>query len=164
MENEKEKLEKLREIIGEILYGINSDFKYRGHGYNLGMWSTSDEDELKWAALEKPNGPNEIDIAMFRVTVCLPNRFGIQIKVEMFPSSIYELDSTNHRMKDNEIEEYENSLPIDAEKIIHNYAYQMKSANELNCNTVMKKDRIRITESQLEKVIKDTMKRILREH
>ena len=28
MENEKEKLEKLREIIGEILYGINSDFKY----------------------------------------------------------------------------------------------------------------------------------------
>ena len=78
----------------------------------------------------------------------------------MFNSS----DSTNHRMKDNEIEEYENSLPIDAEKIIHNYAYQMKSANELNCNTVMKKDRIRITESQLEKVIKDTLKRILREH
>ena len=53
MENEKEKLEKLREIIGEILYGINSDFKYRGHGNNLGMWSTSDEDELKWTALEK---------------------------------------------------------------------------------------------------------------
>ena len=51
-------------------------------------------------------------------------------------------------------------MPIDAEKIIHNYAYQMKSANELNCNTVMKKDRIRITESQLEKVIKDTLKRI----
>lgn len=67
-------------------------------------------------------------------------------------------------MKDNEIEEYENYLPIDAEKIIHNYAYQMKSDNELNCNTVMKKDRIRITESQLEKVIKNTLKRILREH
>ena len=90
MESEKEKLEKLREIIGEILYGINSDFKYRGHGYNLGMWSTSDEDELKWAALEKPN--------------------------------------------------------------------------ELNCNTVIKKVYIRIKESQLEKVIKNTLKRILREH
>ena len=92
MENEKEKLEKLREIIGEILYGINSDFKYRGHGNNLGMWSTSDEDELKWTVLEKPDGPDEIDLAMFRVTVYLPNRFGIQIKVEMFPCSIYEWD------------------------------------------------------------------------
>ena len=67
-------------------------------------------------------------------------------------------------MKDNEIEEYENSLPIDAEKIIHNYAYQMKSANELNCNRVIKNVYIRIKESQLEKVIKNTMKRILREH
>ena len=92
MENEKEKLEKLREIIGEILYGIHSDFKYCGHGNNLGMWSTSDEDELKWTVLEKPDGPDEIDLAMFRVTVYLPNRFGIQIKVEMFPSSIYEWD------------------------------------------------------------------------
>ena len=93
MENEKEKLEKLREIIGEILYGINSDFKYRGHGNNLGMWSTSDEDELKWTVLEKPDGPDEIDLAMFRVTVYLPNRFGIQIKVEMFPCSIYEWET-----------------------------------------------------------------------
>lgn len=93
MENEKEKLEKLREIIGEILYGINSDFKYRGHGNNLGMWSTSDEDELKWTVLEKPDGPDEIDRAMFRVTVYLPSRFGIQIKVEMFPSSIYEWET-----------------------------------------------------------------------
>ena len=83
MGNEKEKLEKLREIIGEILYGINSDFKYCGHGNNLGMWETSDEDELKWTVLEKPDGPDEIDLAMFRVTVYLPNRFGIQIKVEM---------------------------------------------------------------------------------
>lgn len=93
MENEKEKLEKLREIIGEILYGINSDFKYCGHGNNLGMWSTSDEDELKWTVLEKPDGPDEIDLAMFRVTVYLPNRFGIQIKVEMFPCSIYEWET-----------------------------------------------------------------------
>lgn len=93
MENEKEKLEKLREIIGEILYGINSDFKYCGHGNNLGMWETSDEDELKWTVLEKPDGPDEIDLSMFRVTVYLPNRFGIQIKVEMFPCSIYEWET-----------------------------------------------------------------------
>ena len=34
----KRKRETQRNKIGEILYGTNSDFKYRGHGNNLGMW------------------------------------------------------------------------------------------------------------------------------
>ena len=35
---------------------------------------------------------------------------------------------------------------------------------DLESMTLAGKDRIRITESQLEKVIKDTLKRILRQH
>ena len=93
----KRKRETQRNKIGEILYGTNSDFKHRGHGNNLGMWSTSDEDELKWTVLEKPDGPDEIDLSMFRVAVYLPNRFGIQIKVEMFPCSVYEWNSQKLR-------------------------------------------------------------------
>lgn len=85
--------EKLRKLIGEILSGINSDFKYCGHGHHLGMWETSDENEFKWTDLEKLDGPDEIDRAMFRVTVYCPCRFGIQIKVEMFPYSIYDWET-----------------------------------------------------------------------
>lgn len=74
-------------------------------------------------------------------------------------------DSTNHRMEEEEIEYFEKSIPIEVENIIHKFAYQMGDNNkqELNCNTNMNKKLIRLTESDLHRIVKESVNRVLNE-
>ena len=75
-------------------------------------------------------------------------------------------DSQNYKMYNNEAddfrqEQYESLLPNEVKTIIQNMT---ENKENLNCNRNMKRtNKIRLTESQLHRVIKESVKRVLRE-
>ena len=74
-------------------------------------------------------------------------------------------DSANHRMEEEKVVTYENTLPLEVKNIIHNYACQMNNNQELNneSKNMNKKQIIRLTESKLHRIIKESVRRVLRE-
>lgn len=68
-------------------------------------------------------------------------------------------DSTNIRIEDNI--PYENTLPSEVVGIIHSKCQKLTESKQYNTN--MNKNKIRLTESQLHRIIKESLKRILSE-
>ena len=74
-------------------------------------------------------------------------------------------DSKNHRMEEEEVMLYEKTLPIEVENIIHNFAYQILPENkQYKTNTNMNKKLIRLNESDLHRIVKESVKKVLREN
>ena len=74
----------LRNIFLRYMDEYFPEFEYKKHGANIGLWETNDS-----VHLVKPIN-DSISPAKFRILIFLPNRYGISVKVEMFPHSVYE--------------------------------------------------------------------------
>jgi hypothetical protein len=81
------KYDEIRNTIIKILDDNFGIFTYTGHGVNIGIWETKDFQDM-----EKPIGSSWWT-AKYRLWVFIPDKYGMQIKVEMFFMSVYEWES-----------------------------------------------------------------------
>lgn len=80
----KNNFTELQEIFVKYMNENFPEFEYKGHGMNIGVWEMNDT-----VHLVKPID-DSISPTKFRIYVFIPNRYGLSIKVEMFPHSVYE--------------------------------------------------------------------------
>ena len=81
------KIKDLRNSISVLLTQHYPCFEYKGHGMNIGFWETPE-----MVNMTKTIG-SFVCMARFRISVFIPTKDGMQIKVEMFAHSVYEWET-----------------------------------------------------------------------
>lgn len=176
--NDLTELEKLKEIIskedtsfanvilGTSNYGKNNSY-YRAYlsidGKNVIEIRIANHYETKRTALGKSNNLSQFIYQVVLITD--------PPKVKQSDSIVTTTSVANLKIltkgiisKDSSIEELSSML-----KSIHDYLispnseWENNSTQQINCNTNMNKNKIRLTESTLHKIIKESVKRILQE-
>ena len=81
------KYDNIRSNVTQMLKEEFTGFEYKGHGANIGVWETTDFQDL-----EKPFG-DSYTLAMFRILVFIPIGYGMNIKIEILLPSVGEWET-----------------------------------------------------------------------